>query len=81
MVQLLAEQPEMEIGGSDHRGLALHKVALPRPGEHVIVQCQSFRCLGYCDSDGAWRNSRTSRELAGVKWWSAIGDDNVIPIF
>jgi hypothetical protein len=62
-------------------GLALRKAAQPQPGELVIVQCQVFRCLGYYDSEGKWRNVRTGQELADVKGWWRIGDDTFTPIY
>lgn len=54
---------------------------LPRPGEHVIVQCRGFRCLGYFDFQGIWRHERTARELAGVQSWCRIGDDTFSAVF
>ena len=46
----------MDNAGLSGLGLALHKASQPQPGELVIVQCQVFRCLGYYDSEGKWRN-------------------------
>jgi len=33
-------------------------------GERVIVRCNGFRCLAYCDRDGIWRLGRTSEPLS-----------------
>ena len=39
---------------------------LPPVGEHVIVQCPKFSCLGYVDADGKWRNAFSNLELPEV---------------
>jgi hypothetical protein len=40
--------------------------ALPPVGEHVIVQCRTFSCMGYVDSNGKWRDAYTDKELPEV---------------
>jgi hypothetical protein len=39
-----------------------------RPSEDRLkwVQCEGFRCLGYRDKDGNWRNSYTGEVLPKV---------------
>ena len=54
--------------------------ALPQPGKFVLVQCRQFRCLGFFDAEGKWRNAQTVQELADVKAWCGIEDDNFIPV-
>jgi hypothetical protein len=73
-------RPDIGTADSTWPGLGLHKSMLPKTGEPVIVQCQGFRCLGYHDSKGIWRNVRTAQELEGVKGWCGIGDDAFTPI-
>ena len=47
--------------------------ALPPVGEHVIVQCPKFSCLGYVDADGKWKNAYTNTELREVVEFYPIG--------
>jgi len=54
--------------------------ALPPPGRFVLVQCGYFRCLGFFDAEGKWRNAQTVQELADVKAWCGIDDDTYIPV-
>lgn len=43
---------------------------LPPYGTPVMVQCQTFRCLGYRDNCGTWRDYTNSQELRDVlDWW------------
>jgi hypothetical protein len=44
------------------------------------VQCKGFRCLGYYDPQGKWRNVKTAQELGHVQAWCGIGDDLFTPI-
>lgn len=46
----------------------LHK-KLPPVGEFVIVRCPGFRCLGYLDSEGNWRDFARSEILPNVVDW------------
>jgi len=56
------------------------QTTLPKPGVHVIVQCKGYRCLGYYDPQGKWRNVKTAQELGQVQGWCGIGDDTFTPI-
>jgi len=42
---------------------------LPEVGMPVIVQCKEFRCLGYFDRQGTWRDFEKSSELSEVVAW------------
>jgi len=43
---------------------------LPPVGDPVMVQCQGYRCLGYLDKSGTWRDYANSWELPDVRdWW------------
>ena len=42
---------------------------LPPPGERVIVVCKIFRCLGYLDDKGVWRDDIKSAPLEDVIGW------------
>jgi CheY-like chemotaxis protein len=46
--------------------------ALPEVGMPVMVQCKEFRCLGYLDHEGAWRDFEKSLKLADVIDWSDL---------
>jgi len=67
-------------GGLAAARQGLRQPELPQPGKFVLVQCQYFRCLGFFDSAGKWRNAQTVQELADVKAWCGIEDDTFIPI-
>jgi len=54
---------------SQRRG---RKPALPVVGEPVMVQCKGFRCLGYLDRKGEWRDFGTSGELSEVLDWQEL---------
>jgi CheY-like chemotaxis protein len=45
---------------------------LPEIGAPVMVQCKDFRCLGYLDRQGTWRDFEKSSELTGVIDWSDL---------
>jgi hypothetical protein len=46
---------------------------LPRAGEHVVVHCSKFSCLGYLDQDGTWKNVFTNEVLTDVIDFKPIG--------
>jgi hypothetical protein len=39
---------------------------LPPPAVPVHVQCDGFRCLAYCDKNGAWVNYQDGKPLSGI---------------
>jgi len=43
---------------------------LPETRKPVIVQCAEFRCLGFLDGEGKWRDYTTSEELSDVVDWT-----------
>jgi len=45
---------------------------LPTEGEHVVVHCPKFSCLGYRDRDGTWKNVFTNETLNEVVDFSPI---------
>jgi hypothetical protein len=47
--------------------------ALPPAGEHVVVHCSNFSCLGYLDQNGTWKNAFTNEVLPEVVHFSPIG--------
>jgi len=46
--------------------------ALPEVGVPVMVQCKDFRCLGYLDREGSWRDFQNSLKLGDVVDWSDL---------
>lgn len=52
--------------------IAKETIELPAAGEPVILQCDEFRCLGYLDAAGVWRDYANSRELPGVTAWESV---------
>lgn len=48
------------------------KIQLPETGAPVLVQCKKFRCLGYLDETGAWRDYQTSEELSDIILWQEV---------
>jgi DNA-binding response OmpR family regulator len=50
-----------------------HQISpLPEMGTPVMVQCREFRCIGYLDRGGKWRDYGTSSELSDVVGWSEV---------
>jgi len=45
------------------------KIPPPEMGMPVVVQCKEFRCLGYLDRNGKWRDFARSHELKDVVEW------------
>jgi CheY-like chemotaxis protein len=54
---------------SERRG---RKPSLPIIGEPVMVQSKGFRCLGYLDRNGEWRDFGTSGKLSEVIDWREL---------
>jgi hypothetical protein len=44
----------------------LNSRALPTVGEHVVVHCPGYSCLGYLDADGTWKSVFTGKHLPDV---------------
>lgn len=50
-----------------------HRIpALPEVGMPVMVQAKDYRCLGYIDRQGTWRDFKKSVELIDVIDWSEL---------
>jgi len=45
---------------------------LPPVGFRVIVVCKQFRCLGYIDRQGIWRDDAHHAEIHEVMGWMEI---------
>jgi hypothetical protein len=45
---------------------------LPPPGQRVVVMCFGWRCLGYLDLQGVWRDDARDQELKGVVAWQKL---------
>jgi hypothetical protein len=80
MLEASQNRTESERAELTWLGLGLHRLALPEPGELVIVQCRGYRCLAYYDNDRKWRNVKTAREIVDVSGWWNIGDDTFTPL-
>lgn len=48
------------------------RISPPEIGMPVVVQCRGFRCLGYLDQNGKWRDFSRSHELPEVVDWSPL---------
>jgi hypothetical protein len=48
---------------------------LPRPGEWVFVITASYRCMGYIDEKGRWKDVLRREVIEGVKAWSAASEE------
>jgi hypothetical protein len=46
-----------------------HADELPSAGFRVIVVAKGFRCLGYLDHEGIWRDDANDNVLSGVEGW------------
>jgi hypothetical protein len=51
---------------------------LPNPGRWVIVVTDLYRCLGYVDEKGIWKDAARHEVIEGVKAWSRAGDQDTI---
>ena len=48
---------------------------LPRPGTWVFVITASYRCMGYLDNKGAWRDVSRRQVIEGVRAWSPATEE------
>jgi len=46
---------------------------LPDNDKPVIVLCENYRCLGFLDADGVWRETKNNAAIKGVIGWNEIG--------
>ena len=46
----------------------------PPKNHRVIVVSKDFRCLGYLDANGLWREAARNEELKEVIGWCEISD-------
>ena len=51
---------------------------LPRPGRWVFVITDSFRCMGYVDEKGTWREVHRKEVIEGVRAWSPASEDETV---
>jgi hypothetical protein len=51
------------------------KEGRPKPGQWVILVTQWFRCMGYLDGAGRWREIMRHEEVKGVTAWYPIDSD------
>jgi hypothetical protein len=47
---------------------------LPPVRQRTIVICKTFRCLGYVDEKGVWRDDAKSKPLEDVIGWMEFSD-------
>jgi hypothetical protein len=80
MVNVSENRMSREPAGQAVQPSGCGRPPLPSSGKLVLVQCQSFRCLGFYDAAGKWRNARTVQELDNVRAWCGIEDDTFIPV-
>ena len=45
---------------------------LPRAGFHVFVIGKTYRCLGFIDGQGVWREAVRKQELRDVTGWMTL---------
>ena len=46
---------------------------LPPAGKLVIVQCDGFRCVGFCDQNGQWADAYDHHGLPEILWFKPLG--------
>ena len=51
---------------------------LPRPGRWVFVITDSYRCMGYVDEKGTWRDVHRKEAIEGVRAWSAATEEETV---
>ena len=47
---------------------------LPIEDERVIVVCEGYRCLGYLDTKGIWRQDKDKAPIEDVIGWGKLRD-------
>lgn len=53
---------------------------LPPVNQHVIVQCATFRCIGFVGEDGHWYRLASGKELSKVKGWIPLDGGELTPV-
>jgi hypothetical protein len=48
---------------------------VPRPRQWVIVVTPSYRCMGFLDDKGTWRDAHRSEVIEGVQAWISATED------
>ena len=46
--------------------MAIVDAVLPPADKRVIVECDGFRCLGFCDQNGRWKDAYNEQALPEV---------------
>ena len=61
----------------DHSKRKVCKVdeGLPRPNQWVTVTTAVYRCMGYIDDEGTWRDVNRNAVIEGVEAWSTDAED------
>lgn len=63
----------MKPEGRKHRVISIAE-SLPKPGTWVTVITASYRCMGYLDEQGKWRDIQHNRVIEGVQAWVGSGE-------
>jgi len=48
---------------------------LPRVGKWVIVVTPTYRCMGFLDTKGVWRDAVRQETIEGVQAWYRVSED------
>ena len=51
---------------------------LPRVRQWVIIVTPSFRCMGYLDDKGQWRDAVRHQIIDGVKEWYGPSEEETV---
>jgi hypothetical protein len=57
------------MGASSKHNVIKVEERLPRPSEWVIAITATFRCMGYIDEAGTWRDVNRNAAIQGVQAW------------
>jgi hypothetical protein len=65
-------EQKMDISSEDANQAGSKPMELPPVGKHVLVDCKGFRCLGFLDHDGKWKDVFRQEELPNVESWEHL---------
>ena len=51
---------------------------LPRVGKWVIVVTPTYRCMGFLDTDGVWRDAARQEAIEDVQAWYRVSEDDTM---
>ena len=66
------------MGSESDRDVIRPSENLPRPGRWVFVMTKSYRCMGYVDETGVWRDVTRKQTIEDVQGWMAATEEETV---